>query len=53
MNIKIPNNSIIDTISKTELNTIQRKAFDAALSGKNLFITGVGGVGKSFVIKHH
>lgn len=29
----------------------QQRALDLALSGKNLFITGSGGVGKSFLIQ--
>lgn len=34
-----------------ELSTEQKRCFDAAMSGQNLFISGPGGVGKSFVIK--
>ncbi len=32
------------------LNTDQRKALEAALQGKNFFLTGSGGTGKSFVL---
>ena len=35
-----------------ELSTEQKRCFDAAMSGQNLFVSGPGGVGKSFVIKH-
>lgn len=34
-----------------ELSTEQKRCFDAAMSGQNLFISGPGGVGKSFVVK--
>ena len=34
-----------------ELSTEQKRCFDAAMSGQNLFVSGPGGVGKSFVIK--
>ena len=34
------------------MNTEQTAAFDAVLSGKNVFITGPAGTGKSFVIDH-
>lgn len=34
-----------------ELSTEQKRCFDAAMSGQNLFISGPGGVGKSFVLK--
>lgn len=34
-----------------DLNDGQRKAFDAVMSGRNVFITGSGGVGKSFLLK--
>lgn len=33
------------------LNTGQRRAFDAVMDGNNVFITGPGGTGKSFLIK--
>lgn len=33
------------------LNDGQRKAFDTVMSGRNVFITGSGGVGKSFLLK--
>lgn len=33
------------------LNTLQQKAYDAALNGKNLFITGIAGSGKSECVK--
>ena len=36
----------------SELSTSQQLAFDKYLSGKNLFITGPGGTGKTFLIKH-
>jgi ATP-dependent DNA helicase PIF1 len=36
----------------TTLNTEQRRAVDAALEGKNIFLTGPGGVGKSYVVQH-
>ena len=34
-----------------ELSPEQKRCFDAAMSGQNLFVSGPGGVGKSFVIK--
>ena len=34
------------------MNVLQQKAIDMALSGKNVFITGSAGTGKSFAIKH-
>ena len=34
-----------------ELSTEQKRCFDAAMSNQNLFISGPGGVGKSFVLK--
>jgi ATP-dependent DNA helicase PIF1 len=33
------------------LNVDQRRAFDAVMEGQNLFITGPGGTGKSFLIR--
>lgn len=33
------------------LNILQQKAYDAVLEKQNIFITGPGGVGKSFLIK--
>ena len=33
------------------LNTLQQKALEASLEGKSLFITGPGGVGKSYLIQ--
>ena len=35
----------------TELNTEQRAAFDAIVSGTSIFITGPGGTGKSFLLQ--
>lgn len=35
----------------SQLNTEQKLCFDAAMSGKNLFISGPGGVGKSYVLR--
>ena len=34
------------------MSTEQKICFDEAMSGQNLFISGPGGVGKSFVVKH-
>lgn len=34
------------------MNTLQQKAYDIALSGDNLFLTGVAGSGKSFTLRH-
>lgn len=34
----------------TELNTKQKEALEAMLAGRNVFLTGAGGVGKSVVI---
>lgn len=35
----------------SQLNTQQRAAFDAVVSGKSIFITGPGGTGKSFLLQ--
>ena len=35
-----------------ELNCLQKKAFDLVINGKNVFITGPGGTGKSYLINH-
>jgi len=35
------------------LNTKQKEAFDAIIEGKNIFLTGSGGVGKSAIIKYY
>lgn len=34
------------------LNTKQKQAVDSVLNGENIFITGPGGTGKSFIIKY-
>lgn len=34
------------------MNSEQKRAFDLALAGRNLFITGAAGTGKSFLLKH-
>ena len=34
------------------LNTKQQQAVEAVLNGKNIFLTGPGGTGKSFTIKY-
>jgi len=39
------------TEQEVQLSDEQRKAIDAALAGKNLFITGKAGVGKSFLVE--
>lgn len=38
--------------SSIEMNKEQLEAFDLVKKGKNLFITGAGGVGKSFLLSH-
>jgi ATP-dependent DNA helicase PIF1 len=38
-------------IGISELNTEQRAAFDAVISGESIFITGPGGTGKSFLLQ--
>ena len=35
-----------------ELNSKQKKAFDEIINGKNVFLTGPGGSGKSFLLKY-
>jgi ATP-dependent DNA helicase PIF1 len=35
-----------------ELNSQQRKAFDAIVGGKSIFLTGPGGTGKSFLLQN-
>lgn len=34
-----------------ELNELQKEAYDSVINGNNVFITGAGGCGKSFLIK--
>jgi ATP-dependent DNA helicase PIF1 len=34
------------------MNTLQKRAVEIALSGHNLLLTGAGGTGKTFVMKH-
>lgn len=34
-----------------QLSTEQREAYDMAIDGKNIFITGIAGAGKSFLLK--
>jgi len=41
----------LPTTDLGELNTEQRAAFDAVISGESLFITGPGGTGKSFLLQ--
>lgn len=48
--VKAKNDEEIEKI-KESLNAKQKEAFVLALSGCNLFITGVGGTGKSYLIK--
>jgi ATP-dependent DNA helicase PIF1 len=38
--------------SLSQLNTQQRKAFDAIVAGKSVFLTGPGGTGKSFLLQN-
>ena len=45
---KIGDSETLSNIPKT-LDSIQQQAIDAALEGKNIFLTGVAGTGKSFV----
>ena len=33
------------------LNVAQKRAYDAVMNGKNVFITGSGGTGKSFLLE--
>ncbi|MGL5934488.1 MAG: DEAD/DEAH box helicase [Cetobacterium sp.] len=51
MNIKMPTLSVADIMAKSELNEMQKEAFDAALKYQNIFITGLAGSGKSFLVK--
>lgn len=48
-------NHIIDVIDimkpENKLNELQQKAYDLVIEGKSIFLTGPGGVGKSFLIK--
>ena len=37
--------------SISDLNTAQKAAFDAVISGESIFITGPGGTGKSFLLQ--
>ena len=40
-----------DIIKKSELNNEQQLAFQKAMSGKSIFLTGNAGTGKSFVLR--
>lgn len=43
---------MVQLFLKEEMNDEQKTAFDTFVSGKNIFLTGPGGSGKSFTIKH-
>ena len=36
---------------QTKFDAVQQEAIDAAMAGKNIFLTGVAGTGKSLVTK--
>ena len=50
--MKKSNTSLPDSHSSSVLNEEQRKVFASFVSGANLYITGKGGSGKSFLTRY-
>lgn len=43
--------SVVSNALENKLNILQQKAYDLIMDGNNVFLTGPGGCGKSFLIK--
>lgn len=49
--VEEPEETLVEKFSIDDLNEEQRKIYDMTMEGKNIFITGGAGTGKSFLLK--
>jgi len=53
VSIAVPDAIVVETASSNSLTKGQQQFIDLAKSGKNIFLTGSAGVGKSFIVENY